>query len=77
MQDTGRPEQPQMHHFGHIFFRMRFGRHFLQKLADLGLPWGPFGGPAAAFFSNFYGVFSGSDFLLILEMLLGGAGVRG
>ena len=45
------------------FFYLRFGRHFLQKLADLGLPWGPFGGLGEQFFSTFEVFFQG----LILE----------
>ena len=45
-----------MHHFGHICFCMRFGRHFLQNLADLGSHWGPFGEPLGALLGTF-GVF--------------------
>jgi len=66
-----------MHHCGHIFFRMRLGRHFLEKLMTLGLHWGPFGRPWGAFFCNFCKAFSGSDFRLILDMLLVGVGGRG
>ena len=77
LKETGGPEQAQMHHCGHSFFRMRLGRHFLQKLMTLGLHWGPFGRPWGAFFCNFCNVFSGSDFRLILDMLLVGAGGRG
>ena len=43
----------------------------------LGLHWGPFGRPWGAFFCNFCNVFSGSDFRLILDMLLVGVGGRG
>ena len=52
-QETDGPEQPQMHRCGYIFFRMRFGRHFVQKLADSGLHWGPFGEAWKAVFLNF------------------------
>ena len=77
MKETGGPEQAQMHHCGHMFFRMRLGNHFLQKLMTLGLHWGPFGRPRGSFFCNFCNVLLGSDFRLILDMLLVGAGGRG
>ena len=77
LKETRGPEEVQMHHCGCIFFRMFLGRHFLQKLMTLGLHWGPFGRPWGAFFCNFCNVFSGSDFRLILDMLLVRVGGRG
>ena len=58
LKETGGPKQAQMHHCGHMFFRMRLGMHFLQKLMTLGLHWGPFGKPWGSFFCNFCNVFS-------------------
>ena len=52
-EETGGPEQPQMHHCEHLFFCMRFGKHFLQKLADSGFHWGPFGEPWGTVLLNF------------------------
>ena len=63
-----------MHHFGRICFSLRFGRHFLQNLADFGVHWGLFGDPLGALWPDFGDVFSGSDFRSIFGMLLGGVG---
>ena len=60
-----------------FFFRMRLGEHFLQKRADFGLHWAPFGEPSAAFFHNFSGLFSESDFRSVLKLLFEGVGGRG
>ena len=77
LKETGGPKQAQMHHCGHMFFRMHLGKHFWQKLMTLGLHWGPFGKPWGTFFCNFCNVLLGSDFRLVLDMLLAGAGGRG
>ena len=66
------PETPNLHHFEHLFFCMRFGRHFLQNLANLGSHWGPFGVHLGALFGNFWGVFSGPDFGRFLRYFLEG-----
>ena len=52
----GGPEVRHLHDFGHIFLCMHFGRHFLQKLLDLGSHWGPFGDPSGPLWPTF-GVF--------------------
>ena len=62
---------------GPLVLSMRFGRHFLQKLSDFESHRGPFGCPFGALLAYFWVPFSGSDFRLILGMLLGGAGGRG
>ena len=77
MEVGGCPERPDLHHFGHMFFCMRFGRHFLQNLSDLGSHWAPFGEALGALLAYFWALFSGSDFRSIFGMLLGGAGGRG
>ena len=77
MKETGGPKQAQMHDFGHMFFQEHLGKHCLQKLMTLVFHWGPFGRPRRAFFCNFCNVLLGSDFRLILDMLLAGAGGRG
>ena len=60
-----------------LVLSMRFGRHFLQKLFDFDSHRGPFGSPFGALLAYFWVPLSGSDFRLILGMLLGGAGGRG
>ena len=50
---TEGPEQSQMHHCEHLFFRMRLGEHFLQKRADLGLHWALFGSLRRHFSTTF------------------------
>ena len=62
---------------GPLVLSMRFGRHFLQKLSDFESHRGPFGCPFGALLAYFWAPLSGSDFRLILGMLLGGAGGRG
>ena len=62
---------------GPLVLSMRFGRDFLQKLSDFDSHRGPFGCPFGALLAYFWAAFSGSDFRLILGMLLGGAGGRG
>ena len=61
---------------GPLVLSMRFGRDFLQKFSDFDSHRGPFGCPFGAFLAYFWAFFSGSDFRLILGMLLGGAGGR-
>ena len=59
---------------GPLVLSMRFGRHFLQKFWDFEFHRGPFGCPFRALLAYFWAPLSGSDFRLILGMLLGGAG---
>ena len=42
-----------LHNFLHFVFSMRFGRHFLRNLADLGSHWGPLGDPLGALLGDF------------------------
>jgi len=62
---------------GPIVLSMRFGRNFLQKFTDFDSHRGPFGSPFKPLLAYFCASFSGSDFMLIWGMLLGGAGGRG
>ena len=62
---------------GPLVLSMRFGRHFLQKLSDFDSHQSPFGCPFGPLLAYFWASLSGSDFRLILGMLLGGAGGRG
>ena len=58
---------------GPLVLSMRFRRDFLQKLSGFDSRWGPFGCPFGALLAYFWAPLSGSDFRLILGMLLGGA----
>ena len=62
---------------GPLVLSMRFRRHFLQKLANLGSHWDPFGDPVGSLLADFWAPFSECDFLLIFGLFLGGAGGRG
>ena len=62
---------------GPLVLSMRLRRDFLQKFADFDSHRGPCGCPFGALLAYFWAAFSGSDFRLILGMLLGGAGGRG
>ena len=62
---------------GPLVLSMRFGRHLLQKLSDFESHRGPFGCPFGPLLAYFWAPLSGSDFRLILGILLGGAGGRG
>ena len=60
-----------------LVLSMRFGRHFLPKVADLDSHRGPCGCPFGALLAYFWGPVSGSDFRSDFVLLLGGAGGRG
>jgi hypothetical protein len=62
---------------GPLVLSMHLRTDFLEKLVDFDSPRGPCGFPFGALLAYFWAPLSGSDFRLILGMLLGGAGGRG